>query len=223
MKGGFLLAGLGGVLVLGGCAAGSRVARTETTVPLELERRELYQIGSYQGKEEGEAIPPWVEAHLGGEPLEALWGYEGKYLFIAENSGPNDRLLRQWAENFSPLQDFPRLAAMRIELRFTRAALGYPDDEYGVFFPLMIRAASDGVYEGVEREADFWIQRWLLGEDGMPADQEEYRFLILVSVDKFLFERRVHDMLGQIAPDPSPTREQAAAIRRVLDIFFDGF
>jgi hypothetical protein len=220
MKGGFLLAGLGVLALLGGCAGRPGAALPVTEAPRRQERAENYRIGAYPGREEGEGIPPWAEAYLEGT-LGELPGYEGKYLFAAENSGPSDRLLRQWAEHFSVAQDFPRLAAARIEGRYTRAALKYPDDEYGSFFPMMIRAVSDGFYGGAVREADFWFRRQLPEEEGSP--REEYCFLILVSVDKFLFERRVHDILNRIVPDPPLSREQASAVRRATDSLFDGF
>jgi hypothetical protein len=169
-------------------------------------------------------MPAWLDVYLekGLRGLESLAEYRQKYVFIAQNSGTNSRLLKQWAENFSPAQDFARLAAARIEARLSAAATAYPDDEYGLFFEMAVKAASDNAYQGAVKEDDYWILRRYPGgeETGI---RESFEFFILVSIDKSLFESQVNAILNRLNPAPPAGKEQTEAFNRVKENFFDGF
>ena len=87
----------------------------------------------------------------------------------------------------------------------------------------MVKAVSDGIYEGAERTDDFWVFRQYFGPGGAAPGRETYDYLILVTIDKSLLETQVRAILEGIKPEPPPSREQSAAIHRVKDTFFDGF
>lgn len=217
-----LLAGLAGLLIISGCAG--RAAPRLIRAPEPLEEPEPYEIAAYQGQDQGNEMPAWLDVYLekGLRGLESLAEYRQKYVFVAQNSGTNSRLLKQWAENFSPAQDFARLAAARIEARLSAAATAYPDDEYGLFFEMAVKAASDNAYQGAVKEDDYWILRRYPGgeETGI---RESFEFFILVSIDKSLFESQVNAILNRLNPAPPAGKEQTEAFNRVKENFFDGF
>ena len=209
MKRGLFLAGSAGFfLLITGCAVQPRGALVQVPAPLPPAEPEIYQILDFQGKDQGGVLPPWVNRYLtaGFRGVEGLPEYEGKYVFIGENTGINNRLLRQWADRFSPDHDFARLAAARIEARFSQGALAYPDDEYGAFFALMVKAVADGIYEWAERADDFWVFRQYFDPGGDAPGRAVYDYFVLVTIDKSLLETQVRAILEGIKPEPPPSR-----------------
>jgi hypothetical protein len=87
----------------------------------------------------------------------------------------------------------------------------------------VVKATSDASYTGARRESDFWLLRHYFGEDGKTVEREVYDFYVLVSIDRSLLERQLNDMLQGIHPESRPTRDQAAAVERVKENFFEGF
>ncbi|GHV96037.1 hypothetical protein AGMMS50293_23570 [Spirochaetia bacterium] len=181
-------------------------------------------------------MPEWVNQFLrGGIPgLEAIGAYQNRYVFVGKNKGNNFSALQQWAENFSPVQDFPRLAAARIEHRLISAASLYPDDEYGDYFEFLIKSASDAEYAGALKEESFWIKQRVehktetadseeTDQSGPPLVEEVYEFFVLISIDKTILQTRIREFMAGIKPAVPPSRAQKAAINRVQQIFFEGF
>jgi hypothetical protein len=133
--------------------------------------------------------------------------------------------LRQWASAFTVEQDLPRLVAARIEKRMISAATLYPDDEYGDFFVSFIKAAVDAVYPASKIEDRFWIRRRIHMKTGdeLPPPEERYEFLVLISADKDAMQDRIHALMDGIRTPVHPTRNQAVAISRIKQIFFEEF
>jgi hypothetical protein len=174
----------------------------------------------------GMPLPEWVEAFLGGgiEAVEGMAQYQDSYVFIGKNRGANFKALQQWANVFSPVQDFPRLAVARIERRMLAAASLYPDDEYGDYFAALIKDASDAEYPQAVKGDIFWIkQRIETGGSEEIQLEEVYEFLVLISIDKTLLQSRVRELMAKAKPAIPPTRAQSAAINRVQQSFFEGF
>jgi hypothetical protein len=186
---------------------------------------EPYTIEDHQGRETGDAIPEWVNRYLqGGIPLlEALAGYEERYLFVAHDQGTNLKALGQWVAGFRLAKDFSRLAAARVQARMTQAARGSPDGEYGRYFEQVIRASSDASYFGALREDDFWVYKQYQRESGGGTNPGMYEWYILISIDKVLLEHQITAILDQVTVDLPPTREQAAAILRLKENFYEEF
>ena len=201
-------------------------------IPGIIEIRRPFTITDFKDKAEGGSMPEWVNRWLEGgvSAVEALDVHEGRRVFIGRNEGNNFNALRQWAEWFLPDLDFPRLAAARIEARFL-SGVSRPDTEYGAFFVSLIRAASDTLWVGAIKEDYFWIRREFYPvEDAFPETgeasslvEEDWEFLILVTIDEALFASQLDTVFRNVHPSPQPTRDQLAAANRVKDQFFDGF
>jgi Asp-tRNA(Asn)/Glu-tRNA(Gln) amidotransferase B subunit len=165
--------------------------------------------------------------------VESSTAYRDRYIFIGKTRGGNFNALQQWAEGFSVLQDFPRLAAARIESRLIAAASLYPDDEYGEYFEALVKRASDSEYPGAVKEAAYWIKTKVIqqqnnddadpDEINEPLVLERYEFFILISIDKATLQNNIRELMINIKTGVAPTRAQEAAISRVQQSFFGGF
>jgi hypothetical protein len=197
--------------------------------------RAMPQILDYQGKAAGEDIPEWVSRYFteGKEGLEKMAEYRGKYLFVGENQGINPSALGQWQAAFSPVQDFPQLAAARIEARLIEGAAGsYPDNVYGPFFETMVKKTYDTKFQGAQKEKGFWVRlvppqvppAGPEGEDtetGERAERPFYVFLVLLSIDRPGFEARINEIFDSVKTELRLSRGEEAAVNRVHESFFD--
>jgi hypothetical protein len=198
------------------------IIKPETAGPPDLPREEQVLL-DYQNAAPGRKIPEWLSRFLdqGNRGVEELEYYGDSYVFVAENWGTNFKALGHWSDGFTAAQDFPRLAAVRIEDRLLKAALLYPDDEYGEFFEILVKKASDMVYTGAIKADTFWIKQMYYKEN-LPG-RERYVFFVLVTVKKSELQAQIQALLAETIPINPPTREQAAAINRVKETFFEGF
>jgi hypothetical protein len=234
-------------LVFYSCAGQERIIFLPEPDPVR-EQADVLEAGVITGSQSGTApLPQWVSRFQSGRfqksrfqnegirQVEAMEAYRGKYIFIGTNRGASLNALEQWAAEFTVAQDFPRLVAQRIEKRFLAAASLYPDDEYGEFFETMIKNASNAEYPEAVKVETFWIQ-WQTGGGGENAQdpdepakvenaavQEIYELLVLVSIDKNRLRARIQELLTQTQAAVRSTREQAAAIHRLRQRFFEGF
>jgi hypothetical protein len=185
----------------------------------------VYHLTDYKTRAEGGTFPTWVERYLEGNiaAVEALEEYQDRYVFIAHSRGTNFRALEQWSRNFSVELDFARLAAVRIEKRFTQAALGFPDTVFGRYFETLIRAASDASWEGSMKEDDFWLKGFYQEIDGNTNGGESYDFMILVTIDKTLLASQIQPLLIGVNPRAPMSGDQLTAVNRLRDRFFEGF
>jgi len=175
----------------------------------------------------GEAgLPQWVSYFYSGRlrMIEGTERFAGRYLFVAVNQGGNFNALRLWADNFSPEYDLARLVVHRVERRFVADAALYPDDEYGEYFMRVIRGVSNGEFPGAVKEETFWVRREavLPGEDG-EAGLERFEYLVLASLNMETLQRQVFAVMDGVVTRIPPTREQAAAIALLRQVFFEGF
>ena len=184
-----------------------------------------FVITDYQNRASGETMPEWVTLWLNSsiQEVEALGAFNGRYVFISRNEGVHFNPLRLWREGFSPELDFPRLAAARIERRFASAA-NHPDVEYGTYYEALIRTASDAPWTGAVSEGDFWIRRrYAPNEEENEQELETWEFLILLTMEKVLFESQLDEVFRRVTPVPNPSRVQMEAVNRVREDFFNGF
>ena len=182
----------------------------------------VYTVMDFKDKSEGGFIPEWASLWLaqGNRGVETEKDFQGRFVFVYSNEGNNFRALELLNENFTPGQDFPRLAAARIEARFSDG-VSYPDVEYGAFFEDLIRAASDTIWTGAVRVDDFWVRKkYQPSEEG---ETESWELLILVTIEKLRFTSQLEDIFQKIAPNPAPTMEQIAAANSVKEHFYEGF
>jgi hypothetical protein len=216
------------LLVFSACIAPDKIIVPPQTSGEQETNTESYQIDESQSGPAGTAMPPWVSRYLSGgiSELETMEAYSGKYVFMGQNRGNNFNALNQWIDMFNPAQDFPRLAAARIEKRLIAGASLYPDDEYGQYFEALVKNASDAEYPGAVKEDSYWIKPSIntQAENQMPyAEQEIYDFFILISIDKIALQNRIRELMAAIVTKVPPTRDQNAAINRIQQLFFEGF
>jgi hypothetical protein len=230
-----LLPAILGAALLCSCYSGAGKQGSETPLtPRPGPAQPPYVITDYKNKSAGGAIPEWVSLSLEGNlrHLETE-AYEDHYVFVSRNEGNNFSALTQWTLGFSPELDFPRLAAARIEARFS-SGVPFPEQEYGAFFEEMIRTASDAVWTGAAREDDFWVHKIFFHREdetgSLPAavsaqsqEKESWEFFILAVMEKKLFASQLDAVFRNIKPNPAPRREQTAAANRVKEKFFSGF
>jgi hypothetical protein len=190
-------------------------------IPEETRNPRTFTIIDYKNKSIGEAVPEWVNLYLdsGLREVETLRTYQGSFAFVQRNEGNNFNALQLWKDNFSVELDFPRLAAARIEARFS---VPYPDEEYGAFYEALIRAASDASWTGATTGDDFWIRKRYPANE-TESEQENLEFLILVTMEKSRFSSQLEKIFQSINPVPPPDKNQIAAINRVKEQFFEKF
>ncbi|MCL2007313.1 MAG: hypothetical protein FWG77_04435 [Treponema sp.] len=188
------------------------------------EIRRPYTIIDHKNRAVGGSIPAWVDLWLdsGLQDIEELPPFNNRYVFIGRNEGVHLNPLNLWMEGFSPELDFPRLAAARIERRFSSEA-GHPDHEYGSFYEALIKAASDAPWIGATKADDFWIRRRYIPDEDNNEELETWEFIILLTIDRDLFASQFQDILDDIIPFPTPTIAQIEAANSIIENFFTGF
>jgi len=182
----------------------------------------VYSIVDFKDKTEGGFIPEWASLWLssGNREVEAKNDFHDRFVFVYSNEGNNFRALELLMDNFTPGQDFPRLAATRIEARFS-VGVPYPDVEYGAFYEDLIRTASDEPWAGVIQVDDFWVKKkYQSTEEG---EAESWEFLILLTIEKYRFTSQMEYIFQKIVPDPTPSELQIAAANNVKEHFYEGF
>jgi hypothetical protein len=196
-----------------------------------------WQIIESQSGSGEDGLPAWVHSYFNGgvRRIETLDAYH-KYVFIGKNRGDNFHALQQWANGFTVAQDLPRLIVQRVERRLVAAAALYPDDEYGEYFAHMIKRVSDEEYPEAIKEDIFWTkQRSIPTEENADPETppenavehadpvERYEFLVLVSIDREMFQKQINSIMADIKTTTAPTRDQTAAINKIRLNFFEGF
>ena len=226
-------------LILAVCGIQKKAVLRPEPVPVAIEEQaetvESTEIIQTQDGPGSKNLPDWLGRYInGGIPeVESSNTYRDRYIFIGKTRGSNLNALQQWADGFSVFQDFPRLAAARIESRLIADASLYPDDEYGEYFEALIKQASDAEYPGAVKESAYWIKtKAIVRRENADADPDEinepliverYEFFVLLSIDKATLQNRVRELMASIKTGVAPTRAQEAAINRVQQSFFGGF
>jgi hypothetical protein len=181
-------------------------------------------IGNIIGTKNGSArlIPEWLRSFLdnGIEAIEKLDDYNDKYVFIGINKGENITALNKWTEFYTVTQDFPMLAATRIEKRMYLTASLYPDDEYGAFYETMIHNAYNAVYPGAVKEDNYWIK---IKSENTEEPSENYIFFVLITIEKNLMQSIIRNMITRTAAAVTMTSSQVNSVNRLRNTFFEGF
>jgi hypothetical protein len=184
-----------------------------------------YQIIEHMAGASKEALPDWAARYIadGISGVESLPRYANRYVFIGVNSGDNFIALNQWAAGFTIEQDFPQLVSLRVLSRFIGNGQGNPDRDFGRYFESAVRTAADTLYSDARREADFWLLKHYENEDDAAASPGIYEFYVLVSIAKDQLQSQLNQVLLTAAEGITLTREQASAVSRFREIFYEGF
>ena len=221
---GTIILTISGVVFFSSCASDPGISIINLPPQYEsVKSARAFTIVDFKNKTTGGVIPEWVNLWLssGNRGVEAKSDFRGSFVFVYSNEGNNFRALELWNDNFTPGQDFPRLAASRIEARFS-AGVSYPDYTYGNFFEALIRTASDEPWTGAIRTEDSWILKKYL-PDEEEGETESWEFLILLTIEKPSFTSQLESVFQKVQPDPAPSEEQIAAANNVKEHFFEGF
>jgi len=172
-----------------------------------------------------ENIPGWLSAYLNGgiREVENIVFYLTRYCFIGVNESNNFNALSKWVENYSVIQDFPRLAAARIERKLISAATLYPDDEYGNFFETMVKKAFDTEFPDAHLEDTYWIKKRIVRNEAINEIEEIYEFYVFISISKTEMMSIIENMIIESLAVVTPNRAQNNAIRRLRQNFFMEF
>ena len=180
-------------------------------------------------------IPEWIRGYFDGgiRGIEYMDRYSGKYIFVGENRGENITALQHWLNGFTVLHDLPRLVAARVERRLVASASLYPDDEYGQYFENLMKKVADGEYPGAVIERTFWVKLQRIPDSGDDDDElpqgaidaatEIYVFFVSMSIDREVLQGQLRQIMADITTTVPPRRDQAAAIGKIQQTFFEGF
>ena len=222
----FLLILLAGIMCFSACIIiQSKPGPLVITEEPRKEENLAWEILDYHDKASGGSIPVWLSSYLEGgiNAVEKLEEFSNYFVFIGMNSGGNFNALEQWNESFLPELDFARLVTVRIEKRLLAAVKTYPDDEFGSYFIALIRSASDALWNGAERDSDFWLLRSFPEADDMVISRESFDFFILVKIRKPLLTTQIRRLFENIKPELPLTADQQTAVNLVQERFFEGF
>ena len=219
------------VILLDACAGQKKTAFQPVPQYDDIIPEDLFSVGDITETKEGAGnahLPDWLLTFINGgiEEVEEMVFYRNKYCFIGINEGGNFGALSKWAGNYSVIQDFPWLAAARIEKRLISAASLYPDEEYGSFYETMVKKAFDTEYHGAFLEDTFWIKKKINrneSENSVNDTGEKYNFYVFLSIDRITMQAVIENMMTETLAVVTPTRSQNAAIKRLQQIFFTGF
>jgi len=225
-------------ILLAACAAPQNkvIFRPDNVnTPQELPRPfDSWEIIESQNGKGAANIPEWARLYFNNavNEIEALDRFSGKYVFIGGNGGGNFNALQQWANGFTVEQDLSRLVTLRVEHRLVASASLYPDDEYGEYYEFLIREVSNGEFLKASKEEVFWLKRKITA-DGAETDggaqsnpdaaRERYEFLVLVTIDRETLQKQIQGIITGIKTKIPPTKDQAAAIAKIKNNFFEGF
>jgi hypothetical protein len=193
--------------------------------PEYIQETEEYTIIDHKTMVIGGGIPEWVTRYIDGgvRGVEAMPMYEDSYVFIGEDKGTNLNALKQWVTGFTVTQDLARMVSSRVQLRFTNAAAGSPDDEYGRYFENIVKNVTDVSFSGARKETDFWLLKRFFQADGQTTDREEYECYVLVTINKELLQRQIDIILDRVEDTTTLSADESTAVRRVKEVFYDGF
>ncbi|MDR2952373.1 MAG: hypothetical protein LBU82_03940 [Treponema sp.] len=216
------------------CACASQTEIVPPPVPdikKEEEPAPVFDTGSITETQDGptiEYLPDWLVSYFSGgvAEVEKLDYCRDRYAFIGKSGSANFTALGKWAENFTVVHDFSRLAALRIEKRLNSQAASFPDEEYGDFYETLVKKAFNAEYPEAVKEDTYWIKT-VAGEvaarQGNGASSGLYEFYVFVSMEKIKMRSIINAMMSDALSAVTPTRAQRDAITRLRNIFFEGF
>jgi len=182
-----------------------------------------FEILQHKGTTLGVPMPPaWVEKSLyGNSELEKL--YEGKYCVIVDETGTNLDGVVSWGNNFSANNEVIKRINLRVEAKFAGALAG-DKDKVGLYQEAVSKSVASGTVNGFKKEADWWVQiRWYKPDGKKTWDHDEYRYLALYTIPKDLMDEQIQKALDGAVKAKPATAEQATAMDKVKNAFYEGF
>jgi hypothetical protein len=201
-----------------------------TSAPQSPQMKDEYVSDSVEGvlmdsktKALGVPVPEWVTTYLvnGMSAVERMTAYKDLTVFIGEETGTNLQALQAWGNNFSANM----LISQRLKTKFESTARGgqagstgsttsgAPPANFDNYMEAVLEASTRATFSGARKENDWWGKYRYYRSDGKTVDREEYRFYILVTMEKTVFDRQFESLLsGAASATYSNTEERNRAI-----------
>ena len=183
-------------------------------------KKVFYDIIDQKGQALGKEVPDWVLQE--SSDLEKQAEYKNLYLFKFEETGKNLEATKTWANNFSAPSEIAKIVSTRVQQKFAGAQAG-DKDKVGDYFENVVKTLSQTEFSGAQKVADWWILKQYRKDAGAQAGQQEYTYYLLFGIQKDTLNKLVQDQLDKSKADLNPTTEQATAIDRVKQAFYEGF
>jgi hypothetical protein len=154
-------------------------------------------------------VPKWVTASLeGNSKLEAL--YPGRYCVVVDFTAGDLEAAKVLASEMNARKEIANRISTRVQAKFAGAQVG-DKTKVESYFENVVKVTTDANFTGFSQEADWWVQiRWYK-TDGK-VDREEFRYLILFTIDKALLDKQISDILNKANKvDPPKTEDEQKA------------
>ncbi len=178
-----------------------------------------FVVLEHRGSTRGVEAPDWVRVSLeGASAVEQMDEFEGKYAVIVEESGEDLRGVQMWAQNFSAPSQIAQRVSTRVEQRFAGAAAGEVD-QIDTYMENVVKTLSDAQFSGFSQAGEWWVKYRWYEEDGQTVDREEYRYVVLYTIDQDVLDRQVDNAISAVEADmQEPETENERTVReRVRD------
>lgn len=182
-----------------------------------------FQVLQHKGTTLGVAMPPpWIEKSLYGmAEVEKL--YPDKYALVVDETGTNLDGLISWANNYSANNEIIKRINLRVQSKFAGALAG-DKDKVGIYQEAVSKSVAEGTVNGFKKEADWWVQlRWFKPDKPSQMDREEFRYLVLYVIPKDMMDQKIQEALDGVVKQKPPSPEQATAMDKVKQAFYEGF
>ena len=177
------------VALLAGCA---------TTPDPSDEAVQPFVVLEHRGSSRGVDAPEWVRVSLeGAQAVEQMDEFEGKYAIIVEETGEDLRGVEMWAQNFSAPSQIAQRVSTRVEQRFAGAAAGEVD-EIDTYMENVVKTLSDAQFSGFSLAGEWWVKYRWYEEDRETVDRDEYRYIVLYTIDRDVLDRQVDNAISSV-------------------------
>ncbi len=181
-----------------------------------------FVVLEHRGSSRGVDAPEWVRVSLeGASAVEAMDEFEGKYAVIVEETGEDLRGVEMWAQNFSAPSQIAQRVSTRVEQRFAGAAAGEVD-EIDTYMENVVKTLSDAQFSGFSLAGEWWVKYRWYEEDRETVDRDEYRYVVLYTIDRDVLDRQVDNAISAVEAEmqePQTDNERTVRdhVRRSLE------
>ncbi|MFP4643310.1 MAG: hypothetical protein ACLFM0_03025 [Spirochaetales bacterium] len=196
-------------LLLGGCAS----TQEREPDPSD-EAVQPFVVLEHRGSSRGVDAPEWVRVSLeGAQAVEQMDEFEDKYAVIVEETGEDLRGVEMWAQNFSAPAQIAQRVSTRVEQRFAGSAAGEVD-EIDTYMENVVKTLSDAQFSGFSRAGEWWVKYRWYEEDRETVDRDEYRYMVLYTIDRDVLDRQVDSAISAAEAEmQEPETENERTVR----------
>jgi hypothetical protein len=168
----------------------------------------------------GREWPEWVFQET--FDLERMDQYKDMYLFKFEEEGQNLDSVKTWTNNFSAASEIAKVVSTKVQQKFAGAQAG-DKDKLGVYFENVVKLVSEANYSGAKKVSDYWVLKSYFKDDGVSEKERKYAYYLLFSIPKATLQELINQKIKEAGQAVKATAEQATAMDRVKESFYEGF